>query len=325
MVEAQAGPAGWPFLVARGLRRGYRVLLVPGLLADHRLDALLAEALVGASPPGLPRVETVAAPGLGPVCCAYRTERFAEPGAGGQPGRAMLDEHGRPLEILYGVLCATDGVLEPDPADLGLARTEALATYRRFLADEGGFTPERSHAVALRSTLSPRAPGVTAPAAPARPEEPAPGSSATAPAGPSRLPVGKGLAVAVVAALVVALAGTAWALVLRSPAGRVVDVRVDVPQVAGVECGRTEAIRVDAYVTTDGRAQVAYHWEDPLDGWRSGRTKVAFRGGGSRRVHLSRQVSVSAGETLDRSISLVVDAPNHASDTADYTLSCYQP
>ena len=34
---------------------------------------------------------------------------------------------------------------------------------------------------------------------------------------------------------------------------------------------------------------------------------------------------VSAGETLDRSISLVVDAPNHASDTADYTLSCYQP
>ena len=45
---------------------------------------------------------------------------------------------GRPLEILYGVASVTSAELHVDDRDLDLARTAALSTYARLLADEAG-------------------------------------------------------------------------------------------------------------------------------------------------------------------------------------------
>jgi hypothetical protein len=324
VVETPAAAHGWPFLVARGRRKGYRVLLVPEPLADSNQHGLLADVLTGEfSPSEWPRVETVAAAGIGPICCAYRTERLGQADRQGSPEQLMLDQHGRPLEILYGLICATDGVLDPAAADLDLARTEALATYRRFLADEAGFTPECSHSFPLRSMLSPASPSKLAPAAPNQYEEARPGPPpAFSPSGLSPRAAGKGPAMAVLAVLGVALAGTAWALLLRQPDGKVVSVQVEQPTDGGIECGRSEAIRFIAVLATDGEARVAFHWEDQLNDWKSKRAEVAFDRDRSREVHISRPVRINAGETLRGSISLVVDGPNSATHTIEYVLRC---
>ena len=261
MVETPAVAHGWPFLVARGRRKGYRVLLVPDLLADSNQHGLLAEAFSGGfSSAELPRVEAVAVAGIGPICCAYRTERLGETDPPGSPDHGLLDEHGRPLQILYGLACATDGILDPNAADLDIARAAAFATYRRFLDDEAGFTPERSHSFALRSTLSPGSPGKLGPAAPHQFEESGLGPQPDfVPATLSHQAVekaplapGKALAIAGLAVLGIALAGAVWALLLRSPDGRVVTVQIEEPKIDDVECGRVEVIRVNA-VLGDGR------------------------------------------------------------------------
>jgi hypothetical protein len=302
------------------------VLLVPDLLADGDQSGLLADALSGGSArAGLPRVEPITAPGIGAVCCAYRTERWGEAGLDGSSGEAILDEHGRPLEIQYGILCATGSVLDVDPTDLEDSRAQALATYRRFLADEGGFVPERSRSFALRSMLTPGANSTAAPGAAQLPEEAGPELRDTAPRESLPLPTGKGVAIAVLAVLVVAAAATLWALLLRSSHGRVVEVQVNAPQVAAAECGRSAAIRFDAVLRTDGKARVAFHWEDRRDAWTSRGNAVSFLRGGLRKIHVSRQVDVRAGEPLSGSMSLVVDQPNRASASRQYTLTCGQP
>lgn len=323
-----AAPRGWAFLVARGRRKGYRVLLVPGLLADSNQQGVLAEALSGGSGPReAPTVETITAAGIGPVSCAYRTERFVEAALDGDPGRALLDEHGRPLEILYGVACATEGILNPDAADLDIARADALATYGRFLADEAGFTAERSEPFVLRSTISPSlvsaaTPGVphqlveSGPTAPDLAVEPVPPPSA-----------GRGLVVAGVAALSIALATGAWLFLLRSPDEPELTVEVKQPNVEDLECGRLEDIQFEAVLSADGEMQVTYHWEDaPADAsvepWQSKPREVTVDRDGPQTVDVSRRVRITAGETVRKLMTLVVDRPNPASETVEYTLTC---
>jgi hypothetical protein len=142
--------SGWAFLVARGRRQGHRARLVPDVLAERGLSGVIEDN----------RSQDTAA---GRVTVVSRTHRIRPQDIGDE---RVLDEHGRPLDIIYGFACveaAPDGV---DEADLATALGQALATYRRFLADESGFTTEVSPPFPLRSTAA--APRAAAPRAAAQ-------------------------------------------------------------------------------------------------------------------------------------------------------------
>jgi hypothetical protein len=143
----------WPFLVARGRRRGYSALLVPGFLREHGFLEATATPLDDV------RSRAVATP-HGVLVWAEHAVAAAE--AGGEP----RDEYGRPLVLLHGFLCPHG---EPVAAPGALVRTRAtaLATYGRFLADEEGFRTERSEPFPIEVVAVAR-PRVVAP-----PEEPA--------------------------------------------------------------------------------------------------------------------------------------------------------
>ncbi|GLY40001.1 hypothetical protein Amsp01_060240 [Amycolatopsis sp. NBRC 101858] len=144
----------WPFLIARGRRRGYSTLLVPGFLREHGfLEAT-------ATPLDEVPSRTAATP-HGVLVWAEHPVTTAE--AGGEP----RDEYGRPLVLLHGFLCP-DG--DPVAAPAALPRTEAaaLSVYQRFLADEEGFRAERSESFAIEVAELAR-PRVSPPAEPARP------------------------------------------------------------------------------------------------------------------------------------------------------------
>jgi hypothetical protein len=144
----------WPFLIARGRRRGYSALLVPGFLREH--------GFLEATATPLDDVPSRAAPTPhGVLVWAEHTVTAAE--ARGEP----RDEYGRPLVLLHGFLCP-DGDPAPPAAALARTRTAALAVYDRFLADEEGFRPERSEPFAIEVTEVVR-PQVSPPAAPVRP------------------------------------------------------------------------------------------------------------------------------------------------------------
>jgi hypothetical protein len=310
---------GWHFLVARGRRKGYRALLAPDMLVERREVGLLVEGLSADAGSGAPRVETIPIAGIGTLSCAYRTERVDGSDLRDVVGGPMLDEHGRPLEILYGIACATPGTLDPHPADLDDARAAALETYRLFLADEGGFVVEQSTVSLLRSTVRP------APAVPAgsfavpplsRPRGPVlPPARRTGLAGrPLVAGVGGGL-------LVLALAATAWVVLLRPSSGSVTDVRLDRPDGA-VRCGPHVPVVFTASMSTDGQARVVYHWEDRYLGRRTGSSALTFRNGGTKPVRTRSRFAVTPGRPVTGRVLLVVDSPNHRTALASYTLTC---
>jgi hypothetical protein len=63
----------------------------------------------------------------------------------------LTDQHGRPLDLLYGFVSRGTVAHEVDEADLRSAEDEALDAYRRFLADENGSGVQTSNAFTLRS------------------------------------------------------------------------------------------------------------------------------------------------------------------------------
>ena len=164
----------WPFLVARGRRVGYRVVLAPDFLVRNRQHHLLAEH-VGAGPAGPDGRSVVELPttGFGPVVVTYREEQAAA--AELLPGSerdTLRDRHGRPLELLYGVVTA--GRPEPvDDRDLAEARHAAIEAYRRFLADEEGADVQPSPGSAPHAA-PPAPPAVARPGRPVPARRPAP-------------------------------------------------------------------------------------------------------------------------------------------------------
>ncbi|ADJ46581.1 hypothetical protein AMES_4756 [Amycolatopsis mediterranei S699] len=128
----------WPFLIARGRRRGYSALLVPGFLREHGFLEATATPLDDVP-------SRAAATPHGVLVWAEHTVTAAE--ARGEP----RDEYGRPLVLLHGFLCP-DGDPAPAAAALTRTRTTALAVYDRFLADEEGFRTERSEPFAIEVT-----------------------------------------------------------------------------------------------------------------------------------------------------------------------------
>ncbi len=324
---------GWPFLVGRGRRTGYRTLLAPGPLLDDGQVGMLTDAVGagdgdlvgdGAVPGGPPRVQRLP---LGPssLLCVYRTERLDPAGLTGADDASVADQHGRPLEILYGVACPDLPDVVPHPDDLDHARTAALETYRRFLEDERAFTVERSLPVALRSTGSSGPLPV--------PDRPAPPARASVP--PAREPVAAGPAPAApvgtaapwlvlggVAVAGVALAAATWTLVLRPSGPEVTAVRVEPVQASVADCGGTVPVALQGSIATDGGTRVTYHWEDGTGDWYGGAATVRVPRAGTVAVEGTYPLPVAAGRTSSGTVRLVVDRPGSRTGTAAYAVSC---
>lgn len=166
-IEAQQA---WPFLIARGRRKGYSVLLAPGFLVADREHGFL-EDIAGPTRPNEPiRIAAAATPTgrrLSLVWTDYRV-LHADVASDGAAGAAAhpVDEHSRPLRLLHGFLLSDGHVTGAEPADLERTREAALDTYRRFLADEEHFTIEESAPLPIASAvvqLAPTTPLVPAP------------------------------------------------------------------------------------------------------------------------------------------------------------------
>ena len=148
-------PSGWPFLVAAGRRRDYRTLLAPEFLVADLDYGILDQAVRPTPETGPATVVEVRTARGRPLTIVYATHRLtaadlidpvpgrthpagrpADAPGPDAPGSDPRDEHGRPLRLIYGYATPDGYFPEPAPADLDSARTVALTTYRRFLADE---------------------------------------------------------------------------------------------------------------------------------------------------------------------------------------------
>lgn len=139
---------GWPFLVGRGRRAGHRVLLAPDFLVSQQDHGILATAS-----PEATEVVTATGDRLAMRCSTHQVDA-EDVGSGERP----RDEHGRPLRLIYGVVAT--GVT-PVNADLPLALSAALGTYRRFLHRESDFAVEPSTAFELAAPTPEIVPAVT--------------------------------------------------------------------------------------------------------------------------------------------------------------------
>ncbi|HEX6352861.1 hypothetical protein [Actinophytocola sp.] len=132
----------WPFLIARGRRRGYTVLAAPAFLVRDGAEGFLEEVVGPPSDPVATR--EVVGPRDRPLCLVWAAHRLRGDDIG-EPDDPV-DEHSRPLRLLHGFVCPDAVVTDPNPADLDRTLDAALATYRRFLRDEEAFTAEESAA-----------------------------------------------------------------------------------------------------------------------------------------------------------------------------------
>ena len=158
-------PQGWAFLVARGRHRGYRSLLVPDFLAEVNQSGTLTDAVSGDVASSAPRIRTIKTSAAGAITAVYRIQRLTyadltqgsvtidDAGGGHAPDEVVTDEHGRPLDLLFGFVVRNKRISEVQEADLTVARNEAMGAYRRFLVDEARFSPEVSRAFSLRSMV----------------------------------------------------------------------------------------------------------------------------------------------------------------------------
>ncbi|MDH2427453.1 hypothetical protein [Sphaerisporangium sp. TRM90804] len=186
--ERSPAARAWPFLVARGRRRGYRVLLAPDFLVARRAHGALDGSVAPGAPGSRPAVTRLTEGVDPPLTVVHATHLLTaadltDPGA--LPAdREPRDENSRPLHLVYGFTCAGDMAAgDVDGADLRLCLETALGTYRRFLADEERFAVEPGHGFVPRSPVGP-APDARPPGRrPGRAGRPAP-----APGGDGRVP-----------------------------------------------------------------------------------------------------------------------------------------
>lgn len=284
---------GWPFLVARGRRRGYRTVLAPSFLTERRLHGVLADAANGElTEAGRSRSVEVDRPDVGRLTLVYRSEQLAAAELDDGPA---TDEHGRPLEILYGLVCRgrVHGDVESD--ELDSARREALGSYRRFLAEEDGFAVAPSEAFPL-STVSVAAEPEPAPARAPRPIPAA------------RVQARRALALLAVA-LVALLAAMTFA---RRGTADVVSLKASVqPASLLVDCAHATSVALKGTVETDGAAEVKYRWH--AQGWPGKEQTLTVKGTGPHELPVEYHDTMTAD--TDR-YTLVVDEPQRASTQA---------
>jgi hypothetical protein len=329
-VIAGAAAYGWSFLVARGRRTGYRTLLVPDFLAQSNEYGALSQAANGDFPAADTfRVSTVTGLAAGDITLAYRNERLTralvgEPissGAGRPPEDLLIDQHGRPLDLLYGFVCRAPGLLRVDAADFTPAHEEALRVYRLFLADETGFRPESSRAYALRSTVSSQPEPATAPPPPPPSQPPVLSPPVRRPPirRPPRSPARWLVALAGLALVVIS--GVAWFAILgRGDNGPVTDVYVEKPAASPVDCD--SPVRFRGRIKTNGPATVVYHWESDTGTTGSARYQVVFTKAAEKWVENPVRLRGTSGQQLEGTQTLVIDRPNALKDTGDYKLTC---
>ena len=317
---------GWPFLVARGRHRGYRTVLAPDFLAQRDLQGVLSDSAAGdGMQPGQARTAEVDAPAVGPMTLCFRIEQVRAADVNGHlPGDDAIatDEHGRPLEILYGVVVRGRLSGPVHDGDLGAARSQALRSYRRFLEQEDAFEVDASPAFALRGvtakappapappprtrTASPAPAPLQAPAAERRPAPVTKRRPATVskrrPAAESRpatvterRPAMGALATAVVAAVL--LIAVLWLAFLR-PSPTTVDVSA-----ASAQCD-ARGVTLSATVSANRATTVTYHWELANQRTPGLKAKVAKEGPTQLRFD-------SAGATQGP-YAVVVDGPQSA-------------
>jgi hypothetical protein len=143
---------GWAFLVARGRDRGYRSILVPDFLAEGGERSVLTESLdADVDSAGPPRILPLKAGRAGPITVVYRSHRMTpadltDAAVDASVGQLVTDQHGRPLDLLYGFVSRTPGISTVRECDLATAKRLALDVYRDFLGDEAGFRTSTSHA-----------------------------------------------------------------------------------------------------------------------------------------------------------------------------------
>jgi hypothetical protein len=132
---------GWAFLVARGRHKGFRTLLAPDFMVRAHRQYLLSERVgedrAGSGETSVVRIDDEREP----LTISFRAEPAVAEMINSAPADrdgVLTDRHGRPLELLYGIV--TRGHTGPvGEGDLDLARAEALASYRSFRSDEDGF------------------------------------------------------------------------------------------------------------------------------------------------------------------------------------------
>src|SRR5262249_7202971 len=131
----------------------------PDFLVTNNLHGLLSECAGVESPDVSGRHATeIDNTEVGRVSLSYRTEqlrsRDLDNSSGGSPD-LVLDEYGRPLEFLYGVVSRQRLPGEIDERDLQHARGEAVSSYRLFLANEEAFRVNVSKSFQLHGTGTP--------------------------------------------------------------------------------------------------------------------------------------------------------------------------
>jgi len=155
-------PKGWAFLVAAGRRTGYRTVLAPDVLVERGLAGALVAQVGGGGDPARPRtIELHGTRDLGRLTATAVAEPLtAGDLEGGSGGEVVSDEHGRPLQLLYGIVAGSRLRDTVPTSDLLRARSEALRSYRRFLDDEDGFGVDASASFALAMRAPPPPPSI---------------------------------------------------------------------------------------------------------------------------------------------------------------------
>jgi hypothetical protein len=305
---------GWPFLVARGRQRGYRTVLAPDFLAERDLQGVLSDSATGDGlQPGQARVAEVDAPAVGPITLCFRIEQVSAADVNGHvPGEGAIatDEHGRPLEILYGVVARGRLSGPVHDGDLGAARSRALRSYRRFLEREDAFDVDASPAFALRgvtamapsaptpaqrTTSASRAPAPARTQTPTRTPTPTPAPTRTRTRTPERPPAIGALATVAVAAVLLIV--VVWFAFLR-PSPTTVDVRA-----ASAQCD-ARGVTLSATVSANKATTVTYHWELGAQPTPKLKAKVA-KGD-------PRQLRFDSASATQGPYAVVVDGPQSA-------------
>lgn len=328
----------WPFLVARGRHTGYRTLLAPDFLTECRLHGQLSDK-AHADVPARVHQTSVDSAEVGRLTLIYRTERLAPPDLEGATSehRPVVDEHGRPLQMLYGIVTRWPPSAPADERDLAVARAAALISYRRFLTDEDGYDVDASTAFPLHTSLAQRGqtrePNPPSPPPPAPPPTPAPltlppSSSEPLPPRPRRgrdpglssLLTRHGRALTAAAAVTVVIVVLAVWLLRPSPSPvDVVATKLVPPRGTLVNCSQPVRFTLSATIRPREGGRVIYRWEpakliDPK--LRNGRLNLSADKQLEIKVTATRAVT---RDKLKNNFQLVVDGQKHI---LDYDLRC---
>lgn len=207
---------GGPFLISRGSSVGYQVVAAPGELIEGDRASNLISAVAGDAPE--PVVTEIDLGGGEMMQAVYLSRRLTQgdlaPGSGcPSPAAPVLDEHGRPIEALYGFVLMGAFDLDPSRHDLDHCWAAVTPTLRAFFAHETSWAIEPTERFDLETTTTVRPPVAPQPVR-AEPERP-PGQVVPPPAGrppgqvvppPARRPRVAPVAAAVGLLLVVVLA-----------------------------------------------------------------------------------------------------------------------